>query len=1746
MSRLQIGRDIVEKLTHESIEIRLRALEQVTSKLNRAMAVNETIEFKVGEVCKQLIRWFGFSQVQQSLQVLKLLDSIIESPIYGPEAVKKLGIERLIKEFKKLQVMFDGEKEEMKVIDKIKKVLKIYNNPTQYDDGKSRKIPRNTNELIESTSNTNYGVVLNLDEYEVSWSRPSASDYTTMKFISDILTNPLASFEEIDNAVQHLELTMGDYPAEYMLQAPHLFRNLLELYDEHKNGENKEIPVDSVARALLEFLFNLDKRIRRLRKTVMFRQRRCDKDKNQLSSTNNYALCQLKYEKALVNILKVSITHLEKSSSHDAVLHIVWNIIFMTIKIMEIMGRRSIDITCFQEVAPMVIKLNLKLTDTEHCARMRLNQMKMIFLLQDFLSIYSTRGVELKTTEILKPILSDYCMKCLFNKRHKILETILVQSDITLNKQCQMLKSFEESFDFGIKLLKNEQQWSCNDIIAQGNNIIKILDILQSQRLVDILFEAIIKACPIYISNVTLRENALNLLLNLLKLTFLPLKRYSYNKIFLVFKCHIGCLMSGERYVMECANSELFSAQIIGVPLSIELLLQFVYDAFESLCNEIQNNCLQIFELLLQSQNLFGANWYSLLQLMTPVLPLLTCTASKKLTDLLLKLYDPDLKLLPFMCVLKGNLILLFHTKMEIRSEALSRLIYSISSLTDADKYVPSLIEIGDTLPNDICVQSSHREYTNIFRDHSPLERDVIISLNNLLQLMESPDVEPFIRKTTLMQINVLCTNWRLTGELCKLGAHYLILQALENSLRKSSGSDYPDSAVPAISILNKVMLYDSSVRFELSETPNIYVLILRALIMYNHDIQTRQDASMCLFQLLFASHLISTDKMVEGPTMLGNLNIPFTLNMCPALIDKVQQESEKLSTLFSNKIEEKQYWRMVIAATFCGGLINITHKSIPLISQLDFCDDLKLTSQDVRLIRASQPSVSLYRLTKAALNSTDHKSLMQACIMLKHQLLIAKLNNTFHVGENICIDLNIILQKYLQLSPGNKLDFQLYEHLLDVLIICLEIPLSLVILEFFKVLQKDMRHAFITLITQREEISLRIYCKIAEAMRLIINACKDNKETESRSFYSNLYDLIIERCVHLFQIRDLQRVRCLLSLITCISLCNMDMPDQLLFFYCRRFAQLSLALKSFTQTGAQWHRNCLLAILRLSDQMHDPYLNFRLSAGILKYCSGLCGHNDDEIRVLAWSILNITVKTKNIEASQRESKSTGISGSELLLNELSYLPGGFIACCFSTLLDFEEIIGVRYLAGQLLAILIRKQQNLEEIEKLFERHQFLPIVTDAITSALCTLEEEIPTELETSDVLVTDCDLFSCYALICTEFSLRQPSFLKELCSQAFMFKLYEIVKHSPPNDKHVGYLNTLGHICRLYTLCYVDNFIFLQRTICRDIVWITTFCEILFKIVLSSGEDNIITDMLQLFIVLCKDEIALDQLSSKLINYCVDIVKFFQYSLTLKNLNTRLQSCSLSILNILLMNTQLRVNTDLSTKILETFETPKILIKSIRKNTNFEADNKQNCENTKAEKDRSEGRTALSKVHVLDVFNSIHPFNPKAHQFKTEILILWLKFWELYSRYEEGAQSHHLNILCSIINKSNPGSTKRLISLRILRNMAFLNNNRSGLITSKEFLYTINEIITHPVETCLEEQFIVSVSIWKLISGGIKFVALMRSTKLVKHLRMLKDSLLSKQLENADNVEQANNLLNVLNIIFQIFKTNLGYTTL
>ncbi|KAM7364024.1 rotatin homolog anastral spindle 3 [Cochliomyia hominivorax] len=1973
MSSIKINRDTLNKLTHESLEIRLRTLDQLSSKLDRALALNEVIEFKPADLCKQLIRWFGFLPIQEPEKVLNLLKSVIESPKYGVRSIEKLGAERIEKELRKIQSLFNSHSKEHKIIHKLKEYLR--NCTIAKSNILGEKKTDQLEDLIQSANKLNIatedGIEYNSNDYEIAWSHPSSSDYKSMKFVSDILVNQFSSNVEIENAIQHLIITMKDYPAEYMLQAPHIYRSLLQIYDGRKNSENHQDLVDLVSTALLEFLLVLEKRIKMLKKSMTFQYAY---PINSGGTKDTQAPNQLKVEKVLNEIFDASIIHLESHSSLGNVSPAVWELVFKVLDLV-VKADKNIDILFWHKITLVVNNLYNKFAETEHCARLRLHQMLLIFLIQDAAEINAWSN-SLEAIKIFEPLLRDYTMKYFYNTRHQLLENQIMKVQKSVKENYEFLNSYEKSLEISIKLLIKSSTWCWTEILKEGRNVCAVLNMLQSKELIEVLFTAIIQGISVYQINKELKLNAIDILLKILNITCLPLKIYIYDKIGNAFKKHLGCMMTGERYIMECSNVELLEAHIIGIPLNTELLLQFLKEYFETSDDRIKKNCSIIFELLLQSRTLFGTSWWSLLSLLVPLLPLLSCcTFSEKIMNLLLKLYDPDLKQLPYVNVLRGNLVFLFHTNSERRSEALIRLIYTLNSLKDSGKYVPNLIEIGDTLPNDICLQSTRREYRNIFSDRLSVHNDVVTSLYNLLHLLDSPDVEPLVRKTTLMQINVLCNNWHITGELCNLAAYYLILQALENALHQSSEIDYPDAAVPAISILNKLMLYDSSFRCELAESPNIYVLLLRSLMMFNHDIQVRQDATMCLFQLLFSTQLITTEKCIEGPSILSNIQLPLDLNLRPLLCNKIKHKSERISALFASSVEETQYWRMVVASTYFGGLANITQKSITLISQLDIIENLKLTSKDIRLIRATQPCVSLQRLLKAALNATEHRSLIQVCILLKQHMMVLMLRNTYLIEDEYCVQLNNILKKYLQMPPGNNADLELYEHLIDLTKICMKVPLLPVVLDIFKIILKDRRHALITMITQREEISLRIFQKIASLLEFMIKEHKPIlaayfNASECSTFYSDLFDLFIERCMQLFEIRDLQRVRCLLSLLVAMSSCQLDMPDQLIFFYCRRFAQFSLALKSFTQTGAQWHRDCLLSILQLSDQMQFPNTNFRLTAGFVKYLSGLCGHNDVEVRSLAWSILNVTAKTKAIENIESERKSSDISGINLMLNELSYLPGGFMACCLSTLLDMKEAICVRHLAGQLMTVLIQTHVQAEAIEKLIEHHNLLRLATDALTSNSLILDVEIPKKLSTSDINITSCDLISCHTLICIELSLQLPQFLNELCTRSFMFKLYEILKQPPPISRYNGYLNMVGHICRLYAMCYSNNWIFLQRTICRDAVWISSFCQILFGIVASSNNMYSIINMLQLLLVICKDPTSLEILSIKLQDYSTNIVKLFQSSLAIKCINTRLRSCVLSILGCLLSKSQPVHDSDLSFKLYALFERKNVSIKSMIFKESFECENKNfnketiakdvhpnsekekelNVENEtcsssigeqmcislirlfihlypievckfstppnenqqhvtetlglllkmspasqetaknfklhdnfvkifknfleefastscttyvkrhgeskkiaviknvqlllnllmiwysspkmmitdnilamdyckiliqvwpwlvhsidlkltvlqtcaflsessivvckqfstlnnnsfphsilqlvakmmiadtiKFKKNSSkssnvifaglrvlinccsclEGRNALNKLHILDIFDNLYPFNSKATQIKLDIVINWLEFWELFSRYEEGAQSRHLNALCSVVNKSLPGSTKRLMSLRILRNMSFLNCNRSVLITSNDFIFTLNEIVSQPIGESVEEQFLMCVSLWKLISGGIKFVSIIRGTRLAKNLRLLKENLAYAEDENNETVKRSNDLLNVLNIIFKIF---------
>lgn len=729
------------------------------------------------------------------------------------------------------------------------------------------------------------------------------------------------------------------------------------------------------------------------------------------------------------------------------------------------------------------------------------------------------------------------------------------------------------------------------------------------------------------------------------------------------------------------------------------------------------------------------------------------------------------------------------------------------------------------------------------------------------------------------------------------------------------------------------------------------------------------------------------------------------------------------------------------------------------------------------------------------------------------------------------------------------------------------------------------------------------------------------------------------------------------------------------------------------------------------------------------------------------------------------------------------------MACCLCTFLDVGETIVVRQLAANLFTTLFTGTEKNEDAYELLTQHKFLSFANESIRGC-CIFEQNLPFNFDfNSPISITNCELISCFCRISSRLLKNKPDFARELCECDFMFKLYELLK-MPPADENPAYHVMCADTCHLYGACYPTNFHLLQRTLCRDQVWLNNFYQLFDQ---PHTLDSVIVNVLQLLLVLCKDDMAYEKLCEIISKAPESLVRHLLRAFTIDNLNTPLQRCSLAALSLLLIKAQNKMQGhNRSNNFLATLErnvtiadnkdiialkaaklneilTPRqrhnssedlsvynfdlvdnetarsnsstttvatksavslIFVELFRlfehiysiatsKFTNapskaqvqvsetwgillsispgarlaaknlkvfdkitqlFDAffeqfkcsattyvrrygENKkvalvknfqlllnvylhwfaasdaalrdhfqsialsklimqlwpwlphsgelkelilQVCchhsehsfvvcqqfsvqfsgyahsllqlviklvvaETTKVKPNNAEsfpvisiglrlvmnccscaeGRVTIIKAHMLDMFDSLHPFHLKSPKVKADILISWLQFWELFSRYPEGAHTRNLRALCDVILRCPSSSTTRILTLRILRNMCFLASNRSALMASNDLISTIDAIVSdrlnlsaasNPGQKCAsyEEQLIVCVGVWKLASGGAKYVAMLRCTNLAKHLRQLQQQLQAfkeTDYKKFSQISFATDLSYVLDIILNIF---------
>lgn len=202
----------------------------------------------------------------------------------------------------------------------------------------------------------------------------------------------------------------------------------------------------------------------------------------------------------------------------------------------------------------------------------------------------------------------------------------------------------------------------------------------------------------------------------------------------------------------------------------------------------------------------------------------------------------------------------------QVRDEAFSRLCWLLAQQENARTLLPRLNNINDKILANICqitlasFDVNKSKSTDRFYQPS--------SLHHVMELLNSANVEPGIRRSALTQIGVMMEDYLLHDIFIEKGGIETVLRIMSNALIEEDYTNYADSVIPSVSILKSICLYNSTVRYELSHNLNLYYSILRGMFLFCTEERMKIDSSVLLFLLLYSS-------FIRGNPSRANMSIP-------------------------------------------------------------------------------------------------------------------------------------------------------------------------------------------------------------------------------------------------------------------------------------------------------------------------------------------------------------------------------------------------------------------------------------------------------------------------------------------------------------------------------------------------------------------------------------------------------------------------------------------------------------------------------------------------------------------------------------------------------------------------------------------------------------------------------------------------------------------------------------------------------
>lgn len=411
----------------------------------------------------------------------------------------------------------------------------------------------------------------------------------------------------------------------------------------------------------------------------------------------------------------------------------------------------------------------------------------------------------------------------------------------------------------------------------------------------------------------------------------------------------------------------------------------------------------------------------------------------------MMEFLDPDNIYCPFIELFKGNIRLLFSTEATVRDEAVARLLYMLLSYEPAESYLPNISNITDVIPNSVCIlESSYDPQKVAALQSGTFDRT---SMRPLIELLACNDVEPSVRKATFTQLNVMVQDPQLNDVLNQENGLFLVLQALENSMKVSvlklmhliisnrffflqteHHIDYPDTAIPAVGIIAKMCVQYPKLRTEVSQEINVLCLLVRALVLFYHHESFKQDCAVALFLLVFSDYTTGGGQL-SLPILCDRLKVPVknTPHWITSPFNK-KSDLERLLFYVHDTDQSNGIWqnvRFTFASLWFGGLEHVFDKSNGLKIDYDencrfeFDQSLRLTKTDISLLRATSISLTLHNRLQTITNATNHLVAQSAIAELTNYMLLPS-NDTLRKSSKSILT---AVQRFCATTPNTQSD---------------------------------------------------------------------------------------------------------------------------------------------------------------------------------------------------------------------------------------------------------------------------------------------------------------------------------------------------------------------------------------------------------------------------------------------------------------------------------------------------------------------------------------------------------------------------------------------------------------------------------------------------------------------------------------------------------------------------------------------------